>query len=217
MTDQERNIPLEQASPIAPKVMRIPVWIRWSIAAAIVIGLPVGYYRFILDWENKPFGHKQVMLALMNWMDMNKTDGKSGTNPFPNVGGSGPASLAAIHQQMLENMEWAKDYGYVPGLRQIDPGNLVLMYFRRPTRWTMHIDSPTIFHDKGWILVPVDFCVGARERSGPGEQSEWVSENEFKQRLKATINYLREKQRPNWETIVAEQTKFLESIDVLGN
>jgi hypothetical protein len=43
--------------------------------------------------------------------------------------------------------------------------------------------------------------------------SERVSADEFKARLKKTIDYIRAKQRPNWQTIVAEQTKFLESID----
>ncbi len=107
------------------------------------------------------------------------------------------------------------DYGYVPGLQQNDPGQLVLMYFNRPTRWTMHISAPTIFEGKEWILIPVDFGQGRREKSGPGEESERVSTEEFKRRLKETIEYVRKMERPNWKTIVAEQTTFLERIDGL--
>jgi hypothetical protein len=135
-------------------------------------------------------------------------------NPFPNVGGVGEDSMAALHTEMNEQMAWMQDYRYVPGLRQDDPGDLVLMYFNRPTRWASHVAPPTIFAAKEWILIPVDFiCFGSRTPSGPGENSEQVSADEFTSRLKKTIDYIRAKQRPNWQTIVAEQTKFLESID----
>jgi hypothetical protein len=52
-----------------------------------------------------------------------------------------------------------------------------------------------------------------RPKSGPGELSERVSLDEFRSRLKRTIDFIRTNERPNWQTIVAEQTKFLDSID----
>jgi hypothetical protein len=189
--------------------------IRWLVVTlAVLLGLSLGFYYFILDWHDKPFCHKQVMLVIQSWMDANGMRSTTLNNPFPNVGGVGQDSLAEIHTEMGEDMAWAQDYRYVPGLRQDDPGDLVLMYFNRPTRWTMHIAPPTIFSAREWILIPVDFTFfGSRTASGPGEMSERVSADEFKTRLKKTIDYIRKKQRPNWPTIVAEQTKFLESID----
>ncbi|HEV2971235.1 MAG TPA: hypothetical protein VGY55_14770 [Pirellulales bacterium] len=188
---------------------------KWIVAAVLVIGLPLGYYNFILDWQGKPYCHAQIMLAFENWIVRNGKDSTTRTNEFPNVGGVGRNSLNAIREEMEGSMDWAPDYGYVPGLQQNDPGQLVLMYFNRPTRWTMHISAPTIFEDKAWILIPVDFGQGRREKSGPGEDSERVSTEEFKKRLKETIEYIRKMERPNWQTIVAEQTKFLERIDGL--
>jgi hypothetical protein len=179
----------------------------------VVLGAPFGYYNFALDWNNMPHCHTAVMLAMHSWLEVNKLDWDNPDSPYPNISGKSVDSLGAIHRQMDEDMDWAKDYGYVPGLRRGDPGDLVLIYFNRPTRWTMHIHAPLIFEKKGWILIPLDFRQSDREMSGPGEKSEFVSTSEFKKRLKATIDFLREKKRPNWETMVAEQTKFLQSID----
>jgi hypothetical protein len=133
--------------------------------------------------------------------------------PFPNVNGNSRDSLYAISNGMGGYMDWVKDYGYVPGLREDDPGELVLMYFNHPTRWAWHGVPPTIFKEKAWILIPVDFAQGMRPRSGPGEESERVSFDDFRNRLRRTIDFVRTNERPNWQTIVAEQTKFLNSID----
>jgi hypothetical protein len=194
--------------------MHIPRPIRWIVATlAVLVGLSFGFYHFGLDWQNEPFCHKQIMMGFLTWMDANGMHSTDDNNPFPNVGGVGRESLAAIHAEMGEQMAWTQDYRYVPGLRQDDPGDLVLMYFNRPTRWTAHMLPPTIFAAKEWILVPVDFIsFGSRSPSEPGENSERASAAEFKQRLKKTIDYIRANKRPNWQTIVAEQTKFLDSI-----
>ena len=198
--------------------MRLPRGIRWVIAVAVLIGLPIGYYNFILDWSNGLHCHKQFMLAFLGWMDRNGKHPDQGNNEFPNVGGVSQTSVNAVSRDMADQMEWTADYGYIPGLRQNDPGHLVLMYFNRPTRWTVHISTPTIFEDKEWILIPVDFCFFGpqRERSGSGECSERVSAAEFKSRLAETIEFIRDQKRPNWQTIVAEQTKFLQSVDNLS-
>lgn len=193
-----------------------PILFPWLLALGLVVGAPFIYYNFILDWNDKPYCHTALFLAFHSWVEGNKLDWYNSTARYPNVRGRSADSLAVIHRQMDEDMEWAKDYRYVPGLQRDDPGNLVLMYFNRPTRWTMHIHAPTIFSEKGWILIPVDFRQSDREMSGPGEKSEWVSTAEFKQRLRATIDYVRQKKRPNWQTIVVEQTRFLDSIDNTG-
>ena len=195
--------------------MRLPRAARWSIVAAVVlVGLALGFYNFILDWQDKPYCHKQITMSLDMWMQQRGMDFQNRTGPFPNVGGTGKDSLAVIHTEMNDHMEWAKDYSYVAGLHADDPGDLVLMYFNRPTRWRAHIAPSTIFAQRKWILIPVDFLFwGSRTVNDRGECSESVSTAEFKERLRKTLDYIRAKQRPNWQTIVAEHTKFLESLD----
>ncbi len=179
---------------------------------AALLALPIGYYYLILDWQGRPFCHKQIMLAFKSWMGDHDKDTNRQPSDFPNINGKGADSLATIREEMGGYMDWAKVYKYVPGLREDDPGDLVLMYVDRPTRWTWHGQPPTIFKEKAWILVPVDF-VGGRHPSGPGELSERVSQDEFRSRLTHTLDFIRTNRRPNWQTIVAEHTKFLDSLD----
>lgn len=185
----------------------------WFGAAILgVVGLALGYYYVILDWRARPFCHKQIMLALKQWT-MTAGEGTNiyrPNNAFPNISGKSMDSLAEIHKEM-GNMKWASGYRYVPGLREHDPGDLILMYVDRPTRWTWHGSTPTIFKDKAWIVVPVDFADGGRTPSGPGESSERISVEEFRNRLKRTLDFVRTNERPHWQSVVAEHTKFLES------
>lgn len=52
--------------------------------------------------------------------------------------------------------------------------------------------------------------------SGVGEMSERLTTEEFKRRLGETIEFVRTNARPHWQEIVAEQTKFLESMEHAG-
>jgi hypothetical protein len=153
------------------------------------------------------------MISFMGSMHESGVNVANDPKPFPNTKGVGRDSLTNICEEMGGYNDWIRDYGYVPGLKEDDPGDLVIMYFNRPTRWTWHGEPPTIFKKKAWILIPVDFAEGMRPKSGPGELSERVSLDEFRSRLKRTIDFIRTNERPNWQTIVAEQTKFLDSID----
>jgi len=176
------------------------------------VGLALGYYFLVApDLEGRPFCHKVVNLGFTMWKDGHNT------NVFPNVHGIGRDSLAEIKEEMAGNMEWAGDYRYVPGLRADDPGDLVLMYFDRPTRWTLHVERPpTRFKERAWIVVPVDFTLGPRPSGrpeGPGEMSERISTEKFKRRLRETLDFVRTNDRPDWQVVVAEHTKFLESIE----
>ena len=189
------------------RAKHLVLWIGGAFAG--LVGLAFGYYCLILDWQARPFCHKQIMMSFLVWMH----DQGAGTNTFPNVSGKGADSLAEIREEMAGNMRWANGYKYVPGLREDDPGDLVLMYLDRPTRWTWHGPPPTIFEKKAWIVVPVDFAMGDRARSGPGESSERVSLDEFRNRLRRTLDFVRTNERPNWQTVVAEHTKFLDSIE----
>jgi hypothetical protein len=190
------------------RAKRIVLWIGGTLA--LLVGLAFGYYRFILDWEARPGCHKGFMFAFYTWMDDNGKDANTQTNDFPNINGIGAISLAAISNGMGSQMVWAHDYRYVPGLRQNDPGDLVLLYLNRPTRWTWHGAPGTIFRKRVWMVVPVDFTIGGRPRSrNEGEMSERLSPAEFRSRLSRTLDFIRTNERPNWRTIVAEHTKFL--------
>jgi len=120
----------------------------------------------------------------------------------------------------LGDQPWAETYRYVPGLRKGDPGDLVLMYMARPTRYIFHSRPQTIFADRRWMVVPLDFDgqggIGqeiSRDIPDSGEVSERVSLDEFRARLKKTLEFLRANDRPNWQTVVAEHQRFLESIE----
>ncbi len=168
------------------------------IALAVLIGTPILYYNFIFDWQGRPFCHKQIMLGLLTWTH----DGP--TKVLPNVNGTSRDSILAFKEEMA-GTNWAQHYRYVPGLREDDPGDLVLLYLDQPTRWIWHGSPPTVFRKKAWILVRVDF-------SGPGECSERVSTQEFTRRLQGTLDFIRTNERPNWQTIVAEHERFLKSV-----
>jgi hypothetical protein len=183
---------------------------------AILIGLAVGYYNFILDWNGRPFCHKQIMFGFLNVMHPSGGDILHDQKPFPNVKGLSRDSLATIGGSMGDYMAWTNDYNYVPGLREDDPPDLVLMYFNRPTRWNWHGAPPTIFKEKAWIIIPVDFGSGSdfRPHTGEiGECSERVSLDEFRIRLRRTLDFIRTNERPNWQMVVAEHEKFLNSIE----
>jgi len=62
------------------------------------------------------------------------------------------------------------------------------------------------------MFVPVDFTMGGRQVRGGGELSERVSLDEFRSRLKRTLDFIRTNERPNWQAVVAEHSKFLNSL-----
>lgn len=189
--------------------IRLKLIVVWIGGLVVVLAmLAVGYHYFILDWSGRPFCHKQYYFAFKLWMSDHET------NAFPNVSGISSNSLMAIHEEMGRDTLWAEHYKYVPGLNQDDPGQLVLLYFDVPTRWTWHGLPPSIFKKRAWIVVPVDFADGySRPRMGGGEMSERLTPNQFKQRLSETIEFIRTNARPHWQQIVAEHAKFLESIE----
>jgi hypothetical protein len=193
---------------------RTILWIAGTIA--VLVGSALGYYHFILDWEGRPMCHKQIMLSLLTVMHPSGGDITNDRQPFPNVKGLSQDSLATLNDAMAGHMAWTNDYRYIPGLREGDPPDLVLLYFNRPTRWNWHGSPPTVFKEKAWIIIPVDFGSGSdfRPNTGQiGECSERVSHDEFCRRLRGTLDFIRTNERPNWQTIVAEHEKFLNSIE----
>jgi hypothetical protein len=162
---------------------------------------------WLYERRDRPFCHRVIDSAFRLWCIDQRT------NAFPNVAGRSADSLAALRPQ-LQAPEVEQNYRYVPGLCDNDPGGLILMYYARPTRWTDHIEAPTIFTRKAWIIVPIDFIFMLRHPvRGPGEMSERVSTAEFRVALSNTLDFIRTNQRPNWETIVKEHEDFLRQLN----
>jgi hypothetical protein len=154
------------------------------------------------------------MMGFLTVMHPNGGDILNDPKPFPNPTGLSQDSLATISESM-GYMAWTNDYNYIPGLREDDPPDLVLMYFNRPTRWNWHGPPRTIFKEKAWIVIPIDFGGGSSFRLHTdqiGECSERISQDELRRRLGATLDFIRTNERPNWRMIVAEHEKFLNSI-----
>lgn len=185
-----------------------------ALPLLLLIGLPVGYYFLIIDHENTPFCHKAVLAGVLNWMDKKQTD------MLPNVNGRSADSMVELLGD-LGDEPWTETYHYVPGLQKGDPGDLVLMYMVQPTRYIFHGNPQTIFADNLWMIVSLDF--GSydsyltkpipREVPHGGECSERVTLGEFRTRLRKTLDFLRDNNRPNWQTVLAEHEEFLDSID----
>ncbi len=183
---------------------RFLVWVC-GIWILLTIGAFIFYRHLLYDNQGKPFCHKVINTAFRLWCHEHTTD------IFPNIGGHSSESLAAIREE-LATTEVEENYHYIPGLRQSDPGHLVLLYYARPTRWTAHILAPSVFTKKAWIIVPVDFTSSrGRKIRGPGEESERVTETEFRRALMNTLDFLRTNERPNWQTVVAEHGRFLDA------
>ena len=189
---------------------------KWVLTSAAVLAMAVVALVFCLfDWSGKPFCHAQIMMTTRLWLNEVGEDGF-----FPDVDGSSADSLKVLltdwDSKTADSI--SNRYRYVPGLQGKDPGNLVLMYFNRPTRYTTHVSFPTVFDEKGWIILPVDF--GSRTTRDPviatGECGERVTTIEFKRRLRATLDFLRTNDRPHWQKVVAEHTAFLDEIEKIA-
>jgi hypothetical protein len=177
----------------------------------MLFGLAFVYFRFFLDWNSQPFCHRVINGEFLQLMHPQGGDITHDPKPYPNVKGLSEDSLATVNGYR----DWAKDYNYIPGLREDDPQDLVLMYFNRPTHWNWHGEPPSVFREKEWIIIAVGFPEpdSFHPRAGQfGELSERVSSDEFRVRLKRTLDFIRTNGRPNWQAIVAEHTKFLDSI-----
>jgi hypothetical protein len=196
-------------------IMLVSRRLPWAvIVLGLIVGLPAFVYFVIFDHQNEPFCHKLVFLVMSEYLDDKKTDA------LPNVNGRSSDSINSLLEE-LGDQPWAETYRYVPGLKKGDPGDLVLMYMPVPTRYVLHYHASTIFAEKKWILIPLDFCSHAFEMGAAvvnrdipfyGEECERVSLEELQSRLKKTLDYLRENNRPNWQTVVAEHEKFLDSV-----
>ena len=162
-------------------------------------------------WEPRPFCHKQVQLSMDLWKEGNKIQ----TNGYPNVSGLSSNSLVSLNRYSGGGWGGAyvlTNYKYVPGLKEDDPDELVLMYFDKPTRCTWHADSPTFSRPRKWVVVPPGFYFRGFDSPHNGECSDWIDTTEFKIRLQKTLDFLKDNDRPFWTNVVAEHTEFLRTI-----
>jgi hypothetical protein len=181
----------------------------------LVVSIPATVY-FLTDRQNEPLCHKLALIQFQNWLDREKTDA------LPNINGESAESINKLNHdfEKEEINQWNSRYQYVPGLRRGDPGDLVLMYMKQPTRYIWHSNPQSIFAEARWMVVPLDFCGGGigrgmldRQIPYRGENSERLSLEEFKNRLRKTLKFLQDDNRPHWQTVVAENEALLASLE----
>lgn len=168
---------------------------------------------------NAPLCHKQLIGPVLEYAN-NDPRGY-----LPNAEGSSDASFAVIskyHERGVANKwmkEWSPKYKYVAGLRKGDPGELVLFYLAKPTRWVSHVVRPKAWDEEGWIVCPLDLMVldglSSREYIRQGEKSETLTNEQFRERLQKTLDFLKANQRPNWEVVVQEHQVTLNLLQAI--
>jgi hypothetical protein len=172
------------------------------IGCPILLAAVIGFYLRFPPGPT-PICNRQIDGALMMWMQDRKT------NAYPNVRGEQTASLAEAQQFFSRNGELHRGYGYVPGLRPRDPDSLIFMYLKQKTRREWHGDllGKSIFTRPQWLVISPGIMTGPCV-----EGSELLDTAEFKKRLLATLEFLKDDNRSYWQTVVKEQTAFLDSI-----
>ena len=174
------------------------------LAAIAVFIVVAGLILARLEWEAS-LPHADCtsiyFAALEQWMMENKQ-----TN-YPNVEGDSSRSFLALHEFIKGDPR--PDYAYIPGLRETDPPDLILLYMNRRAKSQKPGDYAPLYKlpKLKWLAIP-------HKWSGPHcERGEWLETDEFKQRIRKTLDFLKENKRPNWERIVKEHEPFLETIN----
>lgn len=196
--------------------------------ARTVILLAIAAVCSFIAWKKifnppgpRPWCQRAFAAAFEQWfMENSNTNGEG---VYPNSEGRGRESIAQFGKFTKCGDMIYKDYGYVPGLRESDPKDLVLMYMKQKTRHTWHGDhSPTIFTKEKWMVLGPHIHEDnsyikkdGKEISNPEYCPEGGRLEEtavFKERLVRTLEFLKENNRPCWETVTMEHTAFLNSI-----
>jgi hypothetical protein len=200
--------------------MRRPAKIALLVVSPLILVIvAVVLFRFVLvDWDAKPYCDKQITLAVSLWTH------DRDTNTLPNIEGSSSLSLASMAEQFVVTNIVLRDYQYIPGLQQDDPGDMVMIYFNQPTRWRLHVRPEGRWKPKHWLVIPIASLEAGVSRTeerighaphqvlGFGEQGELLSTEQFTNRLLATLDYLRTNNRPHWQAIAKEHTAFIDSL-----
>ena len=196
------GIKMKRSRKVALTVGAVLIFALACLTEMIVIGPPGP--NFIC--------HRLLDAALNQWMleTTNKVQ-------FPNVAGSSSHSLALLSPYIGPDTTNAlRDYMYVPGLHADDPEGLIMFYLKEPSRRTWHGDSYWPIRPKRWIVLnPQMSSLGSVPSQAGGELAEAIPTVEFKDRLRATLDYLKRNNRPNWQAVEQEHMQFLNSIPEL--
>jgi len=121
--------------------------------------------------------------------------------------------LALLTSYLHEGPTALRDYRYVPGLRSDDAEGLILIYVKRPSRRTWHGDTHWFRADKRWVVLnPRMSSPSEGDARGWSECGEAICGTQFKTRLRATLDYLKSKERPSWQAAREEHLGFLSAI-----
>ncbi len=186
-------------------------YVKHTVIGAGLVGLLA--VAWLLRFPRDPLYLCQKILdgGLQQWKVEARTD------VWPNVEGDGATSFAEIEDGYLSppnDHAYSRAYGYVPGLRDDDPPDLIFMYLKRMTRRTWHGDrSATLFTRKKWMALGPNFWSSTAPSEGYPEGGELLDTSEFRRRFQKTLEFLRENNRPHWRAIVAEQTRLLETLE----
>ena len=137
------------------------------------------------------------------------------SNVYPNIEGDRIKSFNAIGELSLPMDSW--NYSYIPGLREGDPNDLVLFYMNEKTRYKAHFDRPillvSLMRKPQWMVIAPGFPRGDMSDPQEGLESGRLEDTPvFISRLKKTIDYLEENNRPNWQQVKKEYLKIIEEI-----
>jgi hypothetical protein len=186
---------------------KIARFLKWLVIVLGILGIVIA--GFMLRHPPDPLTLCQKVLdgGFEQWKLANKT------TSFPNVEGDSRKSFEAAGQYMWHWEEYYAKYGYVPGLKEDDPSDMVLMYLREKTRRSWNGDfSGSILREKKWMVIgPQVIEMGEIERCPEGGRLEETSV--FKARLQKTLDFLEENKRPHWETVTREHAEFLKSVE----
>jgi hypothetical protein len=132
---------------------------------------------------------------------------------FPNIAGSSSQSLALVIPYLGGDTNGLRDYMYVPGLRSDDPEDLILLYLRAPSRRTWHGDRHWFGGPKRWVVLNPRMTSPDGDSGKPGgELCQAIPLAEFKDRLRATLDYLKRNGRSGWQAAEQEHMQFINSI-----
>jgi len=193
------GIHMTRGRKIAFMIASALIFVIAGVAIALIVGPPGPMFVC----------HRGLVGTLDQWMleTTNKVT-------YPNVDGSSSRSLAVLVSYVdLQDTNVLRDYRYVPGLRSDDPESLILFYVRQASRRTWHGDTHWLRRDKRWVVLnPQCSTPDDVDAKGWSECAEAISTGQLRTRLKATLDYLKSKDRPGWQAATAEHTEFLKRI-----
>ena len=189
--------------------------IRWVFTGLVaLVGLAVIYYNFILStgrrgpvvtrelcspskpgWTKRAWTRTATQTHFRTWVE--------------------PAEIHSwlFGEEMGGRTDWAVITDTCPDCARMIPDSCCSCISTVRPDGDDTVSHALFFKEKKWLVVPVDFGLG---RPVQGELSERITTDDFKRRLGATIDFVRTNQRPNWQTVVAEHTKFLQSLEQVG-